>query len=196
VVGRDAIVAKLSDIDLVITDGVKNLALGGVKGGLDSGISDDTTEIVLEVANFNPVAVRKTARRLGLLSDSAKRFENDLSPTLCDFGMHELTGLILEICPEAEFEDVIDIYPNKQEERIVKVSKDYIDKILGIEVPETEFEKILSNYKFEFKKEGRVSYAFRLVFQSMEKTLSDEEVNAIMKEITNILNGQENWQVR
>lgn len=48
----------------------------------------------------------------------------------------------------------------------------------------------------EFKKEGRVSYAFRLVFQSMEKTLSDEEVNAIMKEITNILNGQENWQVR
>lgn len=154
VVGRDGIIAKLLDTDLVITDGDKNLGLGGVKGGLNSGISDDTTEIVLEVANFNPVAVRKTARRLGLLSDSAKRFENDLSPTLCDFGMRELTGLILEICPEAGFEDVIDIYPNKQEERMVKVSKDYIDKVLGIEVPEKEFEKILSNYKFEFKKEG------------------------------------------
>ncbi len=48
----------------------------------------------------------------------------------------------------------------------------------------------------EFKKEGRVSYAFRLVFQSMEKTLSDEEVNSIMKEITDTLNDKENWQVR
>jgi phenylalanyl-tRNA synthetase beta chain len=154
VVGRDGITAKLKDKDLIISSGDKTLALGGVKGGLDSGISDDTTDIVLEVANFDPVAVRKTARRLGLLSDSAKRFENDLSPTLCDFGMLELTGLLLEIFPEAVFDDVVDLYPKKKIERKVSFSKSCIDKTLGIEIPESEIEKILSNYKFEFKKEG------------------------------------------
>jgi phenylalanyl-tRNA synthetase beta chain len=153
VVGRDAIVAKLKDTDIVIIDGEKNLALGGVKGGLDSGICDTTTDIVLEVANFDPVAVRKTARRLGLLSDSAKRFENDLSPSLCDFGMLELTGMILEILPEAIFEDVVDIYPTKQEERTLKFSKSYIDNILGTEVLEKEIENILTRYNYEFTKQ-------------------------------------------
>ena len=153
VVGRDAIVAKLKDTDIVTIDGEKNLALGGVKGGLDSGICDTTTDIVLEVANFDPVAVRKTARRLGLLSDSAKRFENDLSPSLCDFGMLELTGMILEILPEAIFEDVVDIYPTKQEERTLKFSKSYIDNILGTEVLEKEIENILTRYNYEFTKQ-------------------------------------------
>jgi len=154
VVGRDAIIAKLLETDLVITDGEKNLALGGVKGGLDSGISDDTTDIVLEVANFDPVAVRKTARRLGLLSDSAKRFENDLSPTLCDFGMLELTGLLLEIFPEAVFEDVVDIYPNPQKERVVSFTGTYINKLLGIKIPEEDIENILIKYGYTYTKKG------------------------------------------
>lgn len=152
VVGRDAIVAKLFETDLVITDGEKNLALGGVKGGLDSGISDDTTDIVLEVANFDPIAVRKTARRLGLLSDSAKRFENDLSPTLCDFGMLELTGLLFEIFPEAVFEDVVDVYPNPQKERVVSFTSTYIDKLLGIKIPEENIENILIKYGYTYTK--------------------------------------------
>jgi phenylalanyl-tRNA synthetase beta chain len=154
VVGRDGIVAKLKDSDLVITDGEKNLALGGVKGGLDSGISDMTTDIVLEVANFDPIAVRKTARRLGLLSDSAKRFENDLSPSLCDFGMLELTGMILEILPDAIFEDVVDIYPNKQESRTLEFSKSYIEKLLGTEVPENDISNILMRYGYQYKEEN------------------------------------------
>lgn len=154
VVGRDGIIAKLKDTDLVITDGEKNLALGGVKGGLDSGISDTTTDIVLEVANFDPIAVRKTARRLGLLSDSAKRFENDLSPSLCDLGMLELSGLLVELCPEATFEDVVDIYPVQQEQRTVEFSKSYIDTILGAEVPENDISNILMRYGFQYKEEN------------------------------------------
>lgn len=154
VLGRDGIVAKLKSTDLVITDGVKNLALGGVKGGLDSGISDDTTDIVIEIANFDPIAVRKTARRLGLLSDSAKRFENDLSPSLCDFAEKELTGLLLELFPDATFEDVVNIYPERQEPKILIFSKSYVEKLLGIEIKDNVIEKILNNYNFEHKQEG------------------------------------------
>lgn len=155
VVGRDGIIAKLIESDLVITDGEKNLALGGVKGGLDSGISDSTTDIVIEVANFDPVSVRKTARRLGLLSDSAKRFENDLSPTLCDFGMFALSALLVELFPEATFEEIVDIHPHPQKERVVSFTSGYINNILGISIPEEEIENILVKYGYLYtKKEG------------------------------------------
>ncbi len=152
VVGRDGIVAKLKSTDLIIGDGVKTLALGGVKGGALSGISETTTDIVIEVANFSPVAIRKTARRLGLLSDSAKRFENDLSPSLCDFGMFSLSALFVELLPEALFEDIVDVYPNKQVEHTLTFSKNYVDKLLGIEIPEGVIENILTQYEFHFTK--------------------------------------------
>jgi phenylalanyl-tRNA synthetase beta chain len=166
VVGREGITAKLKESDVVITSGGKNLALGGVKGGLDSGISDDTTDIVLEVANFDPVTVRKTARRLGLLSDSAKRFENDLSPTLCDFGMFALSALLVELLPDASFEEIVDVYPKKQparnathnvaggEERIVEFSKDYVNKLLGTEITDSDISNILVKYGYSYKEEG------------------------------------------
>lgn len=151
VVGREGITAKLKETDLVITDGDKNLALAGVKGGADSGISDTTTEIILEIANFNPTSVRKTARRLGLLSDSAKRFENDLSPTLCDFGMFALSALLIELLPGATFEDIVDVYPKAQEDKTISFSKNYIDKVLGTVVKPEDIENILTKYSYNYK---------------------------------------------
>lgn len=156
VVGRDGIVAKLKDSDTVITSGDKTLALGGVKGGRDSGITEDTTDIVIEVANFDPIAVRKTARRLNLLSDSAKRFENDLSPTLCDRAMFELSALLTELFPEAIFEDIVNIYPIVQEKRKLSFSVSDIKNKLGLEIPQSEIEKILMNYEFLYTKQGDI----------------------------------------
>ncbi len=181
VVGRDGIIAKLLETDLVITDGEKNLALGGVKGGLDSGISEDTTDIVLEVANFYPIAVRKTARRLGLLSDSAKRFENDLSPTLCDFGMLELTGLLFEIFPEATFEDVVDIYPNPQKERKVEFTKEYVNKLLGTQITESDISNILMKYGYSYKEDAGEYTVFvpQLRLDLLNKEDMEEEIGRV-----------------
>ena len=63
---------------MVITDSKKSLAIAGVKGGLDSGINDNTKDILIEVANFDAVSIRKTARRLGILTDASKRYENEI----------------------------------------------------------------------------------------------------------------------
>lgn len=149
-VGSEKITAKLKDTDIVITDGENNLAIAGVKGGLNSGISDDTTDILVEVANFEPVAIRKTARRLSILTDASKRYENDLSPTLCDLGMKEISSLIFEMCPDAVFEEIIDIYPNKQEKQKISFSGKYISKMLGIHITDNDIEKILKNYNYIF----------------------------------------------
>lgn len=172
VVGREKVVAKLKEGDIVITSprlpgegaGGEVLALAGVKGGLDSGISESTTDIVLEVASFDPATVRKTARRLGLLSDSAKRFENDLSSTQCAFGMLELTGLFMEMCPDAVYEEIVDVYPIKQEERKVTFTTEMVNKKLGSNITDADIETILKNYSYEFSSpaKGRSGGVFEI----------------------------------
>ena len=154
VVGREKVVAKLKESDLVITDGEKSLALAGVKGGLDSGISESTTDVVLEIASFDPATIRKTARRLNLLSDSAKRFENDLSSTHCDFCMLELTGLLMEMFPDAIYEEIVDVYPTQQEERKVTFNTEMVNRKLGSNITDEDIEKILKNYSYIYEKNG------------------------------------------
>ncbi len=154
-VGREKIVAKLKDSDLVITNSNGDtLALGGIKGGANSGIQDDAADIVIEVGNFDPICIRRTARRIGVLSDAAKRFENNLSPESADFGMLELSALISEMCPGAVFEEVVDTYPNKQKENKITFSAGDVNKKVGGNISESEIENILKNYNFEFIKEG------------------------------------------
>lgn len=153
-VGRDKIVAKLKDTDVVIANSAgETLALAGVKGGTNSGIADDTADILIEIANFDPISVRKTARRIGVLSDAAKRYENDLSPELCDFAMMEMSALLMETCPDAVLEEVVDVYPVRQEERNISFSLSQINKILGANISSNEVEKILSSYNYQWKGE-------------------------------------------
>jgi phenylalanyl-tRNA synthetase beta chain len=149
-VGSEKIQALLKESDLVVANADTALAVAGVKGGTNSGISDTTTDIVLEVANFNPVSVRKTARRIGALSDSAKRFENDLSPELVPLAMRALTALVMEMCPEAQCEDIVDIYPEPQTERTLSFSVKNISRMLGVEISEKSVTDILTAHAYSF----------------------------------------------
>ena len=146
---------ELLDTDMVISDGTHSLAIAGVKGGKHAEVDDATTDILLEVANFDPISVRKTARRLGILTDSAKRFENDLSPTLGDFAMHELVALIFELFPDATFEDVVDVYPAPlTDKKTISFSVDAINKKIGTQVSDSDVATILKQYSFDFTENG------------------------------------------
>lgn len=171
-VGRSGIVAKLKESDVVICDTKgNNLALAGVKGGTESGINDGTVDIVLEVANFDPICVRKTARRIGVLSDAAKRFENDLTPELCEFAMLELSALLMETCPDAVLEEVVDIYPNKEnwaQDHKITFTTDMIAYKLGLDISELDIEKILNNYGYQYSLANSV---FEIVVPKMRLDL-------------------------
>ena len=146
---------ELLDTDMVISDGVHSLAIAGVKGGKHAEVDGATTDILLEVANFDPVSVRKTARRLGILTDSAKRFENDLSPTLGDFAMHELVALIFELFPDATFEDIVDVYPAPiTDKKTISFSVDAINTKIGTQVSAADIATTLKQYSFEFTENG------------------------------------------
>ena len=144
---------KLTPNDMVIADEKNVLAIAGVKGGKIAEVDENTKNIIIEVANFTPVSVRKTRRAVNIFTDAVKRFENDLSPELCEFAMKEISGLMIEY-GFTDFEDVVDIYPNPQKERQLTFSASFVANKLGREVSEEEVEDILKRYNFKYEKNG------------------------------------------
>jgi phenylalanyl-tRNA synthetase beta subunit len=144
-------VVKLSPNDMVIADEKNVLAIAGVKGGKVAEVDENTKNIILEVANFDPVAVRKTRRSANIFTDAVKRFENDLSPRHCEFAIKELTGLMIEY-GFTDIEDAVDVYPNPWEDWQVNFSSQFVGKKLGREVRDDEVEDVLKRYNFKYEK--------------------------------------------
>lgn len=142
---------KFKTSNVVIADAKNALAIAGIKGGKVAEVDINTKNIILECANFDPTSVRKTAQVLNIFTDARKRFENDLSPELAAYAMRELSATILEMCPEATFEDIVDVYPQKPSERTLSFSVDRVSKILGVKVSIGEVEDILKRYLLEYK---------------------------------------------
>jgi phenylalanyl-tRNA synthetase beta chain len=139
---------KFKNSNMVIADSKNVLAIAGIKGGKTAEVDNNTKNIILEIANFDPTSVRKTAQSLNIITDAKKRFENDLSPELGFYAMRELSGLIHEILPEAMFEDIVDVYPQKQAEQKLSFSVDKVSSVLGLDVSVEEVKDILRRYNF------------------------------------------------
>jgi phenylalanyl-tRNA synthetase beta chain len=140
---------------LVIKDGNsdKVLAIAGVKGGMHAIVDEATNDIVVESANFDPVATRKTSRSLNLINDSSKRFENEITPELASQGMSDVLALITEIAG-GEVEGCVDLYPSPQPVSKVSVSIVQINSVLGSNMTEAETEAIFNKFKFSFEKKN------------------------------------------
>ena len=137
---------------MIIADEKHVLGIAGIKGGKIAEVNENTKNLIIEVANFDPTSVRKTAQALNIFTDAKKRFENDLSPELAPWGMRELSALIAEMCPEAVFEDIVDVYPmGSQPERKLAFSLKRMESILGTQIAATDVEDILKRYHIEYK---------------------------------------------
>ncbi|MBR9915207.1 MAG: phenylalanine--tRNA ligase subunit beta, partial [Algicola sp.] len=112
----DDVERELSAEDLMICDAEKPMCIAGVFGGAHSGVSEGTTSIFLESAYFNPVSVRKTAKRHGLNTDASFRFERGIDPNITDYALKRAALLILEIAGGEISSDLLDFYPKKIED--------------------------------------------------------------------------------
>jgi len=141
---------KLDDSILVIADEKDPLAIAGIKGGTKAELDLNTKNIVIEVANFNPISIRKTSKKINILTDAVKRYENEISPELCEKVMNDISSLIFKL-GTGEVEDFVDIYPNKQKERKISFSVDFINKKLGEKISVSSIEDILKKYNYQYK---------------------------------------------
>lgn len=139
----DDIERILHEEDLMICDEKGPLCIAGVFGGKESGVSENTTNIFLESAYFNPVSIRKTAKRHGLSTDASFRFERGIDPTITEYALKRAAILIKEIAGGEITSDLIDIYPKKIEDFTVLLNFNKVNKLIGQEIPKETIKKIL-----------------------------------------------------
>lgn len=141
----------LTSETLVIADSESVLAVAGVKGGKAAGVDENTIAVVLEAANFNAVSTRKTSSRIGIRTDSSRRFEHDISPALAGDAMSLATELLLEMCPNAKVGEVVDIIARPLKNYKVGIALSELNGILGTTLTFTNVENLFSRLGFEYK---------------------------------------------
>jgi phenylalanyl-tRNA synthetase beta chain len=133
----------------VIADEREVHDIGGIMGGEHSGVTEGTTDVMLEIAYFTPENIARTGQKLGLTSDARTRFERGVDPAFLANGLDILTGLILDICG-GEASEAIDVGAPPVEDRTVPFVAERAFALGGVEVPEDRQRNILESLGFEF----------------------------------------------
>ena len=142
----DGVTRKLHKDDIMICDGESTpLCIAGVFGGLDSSVSESTTSIFLESAYFNPVSIRKTAKRFGLNTDASFRFERGIDPNITEYALKRAALLIEEIAGGEIASDIMDVYPKKIIDQQVRFSFERAAKLIGEELDHGTITNILAS---------------------------------------------------
>lgn len=142
----DEVERELHEEDLMICDGAETpMCIAGVFGGINSGVKEHTTSIFLESAYFNPVSIRKTAKRHALNTDASFRFERGIDPNITKYALKRAALLILQVAGGKVSSEIMDLYPNKIEDFEVFLSYEKMYRLIGAEIPRETIKNILTS---------------------------------------------------
>ncbi len=144
---------KLHQDDLMICSETEAMCMAGVFGGRHSGVTDKTKNIFIESAYFNPVWVRKAARRHGLSTDASFRFERGTDPNITVYAAKRAAMLIKEIAGGQISSEIVDVYPTKVENQKVEVNLSRMCRFIGKEIPAAELKAIFKGLEMEIVSE-------------------------------------------
>ncbi|PHS09514.1 MAG: phenylalanine--tRNA ligase subunit beta [Kordia sp.] len=141
----DGVERELHEDDLMICNAEEPMCIAGVLGGLNSGVTNQTTSIFLESAYFNPISIRKTAKRHALNTDASFRFERGIDPNITEYALKRAAILIKEVAGGEISSGIEDLYPNKIEDFQVFLSFESTTKLIGQEIPRETIKSILTS---------------------------------------------------
>ena len=136
--------------DICVTSSGKTMCLGGIMGGLDSEVTNDTKNIVIEVANFNHASIRRTSSRLGLVSDSSQRFVKGINKDQVDYVLNLTTNLLKTISNVDSISNIIKYDVLNHDKKLISCSVDYINNRLGTNFEYEKIKDILQLLYFKF----------------------------------------------
>lgn len=140
--------------DLMIWDAERPMVLAGVYGGKDSGVSMETTNVFLEVAYFDPVHIRKSAKRHGLNTDSSFRYERGVDPEMSEYALKRAVTLIQEIAGGEVSMPIADEHPVRIQKDEVTLNLDRMHRLIGQEIPLEQVRDILASLDIRIKAES------------------------------------------
>ena len=148
----DEVERELSSEDLMICNAQEGMCIAGVFGGIQSGVSDNTTDVFLESAYFNPVSVRKTAKRHNLSTDASFRFERSVDPNLVIYSLKRAALLIQEVAGGSIPSQITDLYPNPIQNFEVSLEYSKVDSLIGEKIDRKIIQSILTDLEIKIVK--------------------------------------------
>ena len=172
----------LSQEDIMICDGNKNpLCMAGVFGGKDSGVTDQTTSIFLESANFNPTLIRKTLVRHGLRTDAAIRFEKGVDVSQTVNVLKRAADLIIEVAGGSVSSQIIDVYPSEKIKKTVILKWEYLAKLSGKQYEKDDVKTILTSLGFLINSTDDKAISVEVPFTNPDISIPADIVEEIMR---------------
>jgi phenylalanyl-tRNA synthetase beta chain len=148
----DSVERELDEGTVLICDGVGPVAIGGVMGGLNSEISPETCDVLLESAYFDPVSIRRTGRKLGLKTEAGFRFERGTDPAGVLRALDRAAGLMLEVGGGQVATGRIDVCPNPLDPAVIDLRVDRVNSLLGIHLSDDQAQEILERLEMRVEK--------------------------------------------
>lgn len=177
----DGVERSLHERDLMICDPEGPLCLAGVFGGLDSGVTESTTDIFLESACFNPTTIRKAARRHGLNTDASFRYERGVDPNGCMYALMVAAKMVTELAGGEICGPAIDLYPNPVEPAVVELSFKQIADLIGAEIPAETVRRILAALDIEIQSEQNGTMVLRIPTYRVDVTRPCDVIEEILR---------------
>lgn len=188
----DGVARKVDTDTLMICNAKEPIGIAGVMGGELSSISDDTSSVLLESANFEGTSVRKSATKLGLRTDASSRYEKTLDPEMTVTAIERFIKLLIDIDPGVKISSSLtDSYVKHYDTITVDFDKAYVDKYTGIDISADMMEETLSALGFDIDRNGE---AFSVVVPSWRATKDVTMKADIVEEITRIY-GYDNFDI-
>ena len=150
IVTLDEMERKLSAEDIVIANADGPMCIAGVFGGIDSGVTESTTNVFIESAYFDPGSIRKTSKRHTLQTDASFRFERGCDPGITEYACKRAALLIKELAGGEIVGGMEEFYPNKIEKKVIDLDYDRIERFIGKKIGHETIEKILTYLAYEF----------------------------------------------
>ena len=171
-----------SDV-LMIADGARDVAIAGVMGGLNTEISDTTTSILLEGANFNQASVHRTSSFLELNTEASSRLGKGLHPDHAYIGIRRATKLLVELCGGKAAKGVYDAYPSPATPTIIDLPHGEVLRLTNVDVPEKQSREILENLGFTWRGADVESSSYEAPYWRPNVTLSADLVEEVIRTI-------------
>lgn len=172
---------KLSGDDLMICNEQEGMCIAGVYGGLNSGVTNETTRVFLESAYFNPVSIRKTAKRHGLKTDASFRYERGCDPDITVYAIQRAAELIMKYANATLISDIMDNYPEKIEPAQITLDYDLVNKVAGKVIDKQIVSKILLMLGMEVQTSGENQLLVRVPLCKADVTRPIDLVEEILR---------------
>ncbi len=177
----DEVERKLSADDLMISNAEEPMCIAGVFGGINSGVKNSTKNIFLESAYFNPVWVRKTAKRHGLKTDASFRFERGIDPDITVFALKYAALLIKEVAGGTISSEVTDIYPTPIKPFDVDINYHNVHRLIGKSIEHEEIRSIIKALDIEIVKESEEGLSLKVPPYRVDVTREVDVIEEILR---------------